>query len=160
MKDKDFSEEIDRARTRLQADYRDVTVSATMWQKTVFVSVKTPYWTHEMEWREEDAPDMPLSEWIYREVRSTHAPDIAKVAHTGGDGETMSMQKQINKQAKAIQFLRDQNKRCNQECKDLQELVQALQCEMFQLMREVDIDSDDERWIPMQDRVAERKERN
>ncbi len=72
----------------------------------------------------------------------------------------MSMQKQINKQAQAIQFLRDQNKRCNQKCKDLQELVQALQCEMFQLMREVDIDSGDERWIAMEDRVAGRKEQN
>lgn len=69
----------------------------------------------------------------------------------------MSMQKQINRQAEAIQFLRDQNKRCNQECKDLQELLQALQCEMFQLMREVDIDSGDERWIPMQDRIEESK---
>ena len=97
---------------------------------------------------------------IYQEVRLTHAPDIVKAAHTGRDGETMSMQKHINRQAEVIQFLRDQNKRCNQKCKDLQELVQALQCEMFQLMREVDIDSDDERWIPMQDRVAERKEHN
>ena len=70
----------------------------------------------------------------------------------------MSMQKQINKQAQAIQFLRDQNKRCNQKCRELEELIQALQCEMFQLMREVDIDSSDERWIAMQDRIALRKE--
>ena len=76
MKDKDFAPEIERARTRLQADYRHVTVSATQWRKTVFVSVKTPYWTHEMERLEEDAPDMPLSEWICREVRLIHAPDI------------------------------------------------------------------------------------
>lgn len=156
MKDKDFAAEIEKARTRLQADYRDVTVSATMWRDSAtFVTVKTPQWEQHMEWREEDAPDMPLSEWIYREVRSTHAPDIS-----GKDGETMSMQKQINRQAEAIQFLRDQNKRCNQKCKDLQELVQALQCEMFQLMREVDIDSGDERWIAMEDRVAGRKEHN
>ena len=87
---KDFADEIDKARTSLQADYRSVTVSASimagMPSDSVFVSVKTPYWIHELEWREGDAPDLALSEWIYREVRSTHVPDIANVAHSG-EGE-------------------------------------------------------------------------
>lgn len=77
MSDKEFSDEIDRARTMLQADYRSVTVSATQWRNSdTFVSVKSPYWTQEIEWREDDAPDMQLSEWIYNEVRAIHAPDI------------------------------------------------------------------------------------
>ena len=77
MKDKDFAAEIEKARTRLQADYRDVTVSATMWRDSAtFVTVKTPQWEQHMEWRRGDAPDMPLSEWIYNEIRAIHAPDV------------------------------------------------------------------------------------
>ena len=78
MRPKDFADEINRARTMLQADYRDVTVSASLWQKSVFVLVKTPYWTHELElsWNLNEAPAIPLSEWIRREVRLIHAPDI------------------------------------------------------------------------------------
>ena len=76
----DFADEIEKARTLLQADYRSVTVSASVYCKpsntSVFVSVKSPHWTHEMERREEDAPDLALSEWIYREVRLVRAPDI------------------------------------------------------------------------------------
>ena len=87
MRPKDFADEIDKARTSLQADYRSVTVSASimagMPSDSVFVSVKTPYWIHELEWREGDAPNMPLSMWIYRMVRLSHAPDIAKAAHSG-----------------------------------------------------------------------------
>lgn len=90
MRPKDFADEIDKARTSLQADYRSVTVSASimagMPSDSVFVSVKTPYWIHELEWREGDAPDMPLSEWIYNEVRAIHAPDIAKAEQTA-EGE-------------------------------------------------------------------------
>ena len=75
MRPKDFADEIDKARTSLQADYRSVTVSASimagMPSDSVFVSVKSPYRTHEMEWRKNDAPDMPLSEWIYNEVRAS-----------------------------------------------------------------------------------------
>ena len=82
MKDKDFAAEIERARTMLQADFKNVTVSASQWRNSVTVAVKTPHWTHEMEWREEDAPDIPLSEWICREVRLIHAPDIVKAAHS------------------------------------------------------------------------------
>lgn len=80
MRPKDFADEIDKARTSLQADYRSVTVSASytpvILGGQIFVSVKSPYWTHELEWREEDAPDLALSEWIYNEVRAIHAPDI------------------------------------------------------------------------------------
>ena len=86
MKPKDFADEIDRARTLLQADYQSVTVSASYMPVILgewfFISVKTPYWTHELEWREDDAPDMPLSEWIHQEVRSNHAPD-----YRGAKGE-------------------------------------------------------------------------
>ena len=90
MEPKDFAGEIERARTMLQANYRSVTVSASMTagmpSRSVFISVKTPYWTHELEWREGDAPNIPLSMWIYREVRLSHAPDIAKAEQTA-EGE-------------------------------------------------------------------------
>ena len=82
----DFASEIEQARTMLRADFRGVTVSASQWRNSTFVSVKSPDWTHEMERREGDAPDLALSEWIYREVRLTHEPDIAKAAHSG-EGE-------------------------------------------------------------------------
>lgn len=85
----DFAAEIEKARTRLQADYRSVTVSASVYCKpsstSVFVSVKSPYWTHEMERREEDASELALSEWIYREVRLAHEPDIAEAAQAEGE---------------------------------------------------------------------------
>ena len=83
----DFADEIERARTMLQTYYRSVTVSASMAvgipSKSIFISVKTPQWEQDMEWREGDAPNMPLSMWIYRMVRLSHAPDIAKAAHSG-----------------------------------------------------------------------------
>jgi hypothetical protein len=75
-----FIGQIEKAQTLLKADYRSVTVSASISPTSLYVSVKSPYWTHEMERYEEDAPDMPLSKWIYREVRSTHTPDIIKAA--------------------------------------------------------------------------------
>ena len=68
-----FASEIERARTMLQTYYRSVTVSASMAvgipSKSIFISVKTPQWEQDMEWRPENAPDyMSLSEWICEEV--------------------------------------------------------------------------------------------
>ena len=83
MNMQDFASEIEQARMMLRVDFRGVTVSASQWRNSAFVSVKSPHWTHEMEWREGDAPNMPLSMWIYRMVRLSHAPDIAKAAHSG-----------------------------------------------------------------------------
>ena len=82
MSDKEFSDKIDRARTMLQQHYRSVTVSASYALKlSIFISVKTYEWEQDMEYRPEDAPDTPLSEWIYNEVRAIHAPDINLDAH-------------------------------------------------------------------------------
>ena len=87
MNMQDFAGEIERTRTMLQANYRNVTVSASIIRTgAVFVSVKSPHWTHEMEWREGDAPEMLLSEWICEEVLTVHEPDIAKAAHAA-EGE-------------------------------------------------------------------------
>lgn len=77
MRLKDFNNEINKVRTILQQYYKGVTVSASYGIKScIFISVKTPSWEYELEWREDDPLDITLSEHVCNVIKIIHKPDI------------------------------------------------------------------------------------